>query len=156
MHSRKEFSYWFSQPLTHMVEGSRERNDDLIRRLHSVVRPFLLRRLKKVSGSRRLDFFLCLGYVSGYSFLLFRVLCFKFSVLICFPCFPFGLEECQWISCCFSSVLDMFLVVCLFCSASFLYVFFSFLFIFPVSASWLFLSCFCSRFCFVKSVSSSV
>ncbi|CAN0001554.1 unnamed protein product, partial [Ectocarpus fasciculatus] len=25
--SRKEFSYWFSQPLTHMVEGSRERND---------------------------------------------------------------------------------------------------------------------------------
>lgn len=46
--SRKEFSYWFSQPLTHMVEGSRERNDDLIRRLHSVVRPFLLRRLKKV------------------------------------------------------------------------------------------------------------
>ncbi|CAM9675842.1 unnamed protein product, partial [Ectocarpus sp. 12 AP-2014] len=45
--SRKEFSYWFSQPLTHMVEGSRERNDDLIRRLHSVVRPFLLRRLKK-------------------------------------------------------------------------------------------------------------
>lgn len=35
-----------------MVEGSRERNDDLIRRLHSVVRPFLLRRLKKVGGDR--------------------------------------------------------------------------------------------------------
>ncbi|CAN0105157.1 unnamed protein product, partial [Discosporangium mesarthrocarpum] len=45
--SRKEFSYWFSQPLTHMVEGSRERNDSLINRLHGVVRPFLLRRLKK-------------------------------------------------------------------------------------------------------------
>ncbi|CAN0023960.1 unnamed protein product, partial [Choristocarpus tenellus] len=47
--SRREFSYWFSQPLTHMVEGYRDTNDDLIRRLHSVVRPFLLRRLKKVS-----------------------------------------------------------------------------------------------------------
>jgi SNF2 family DNA or RNA helicase len=45
--SRKEFSYWFSQPLTGMVEGSRSISSDLIGRLHSVMRPFLLRRLKK-------------------------------------------------------------------------------------------------------------
>jgi SNF2-related domain len=45
--SRREFSYWFSQPLTGMVEGGRSVSGDLISRLHSVMRPFLLRRLKK-------------------------------------------------------------------------------------------------------------
>ena len=30
-----------------MVEGNRAVNDDLIRRLHGVMRPFILRRLKK-------------------------------------------------------------------------------------------------------------
>ena len=45
--SRKEFSYWFSNPLNSMVEGNRSVNNDLISRLHSIMRPFLLRRLKK-------------------------------------------------------------------------------------------------------------
>ena len=45
--SRKEFSYWFSNPLSNMVEGNRDVNSDLITRLHSIMRPFLLRRLKK-------------------------------------------------------------------------------------------------------------
>ena len=45
--SRKEFSYWFSNPLSGMVEGNRGVNNDLITRLHSIMRPFLLRRLKK-------------------------------------------------------------------------------------------------------------
>lgn len=45
--SRKEFSYWFSNPLSNMVEGNRNVNSDLISRLHSIMRPFLLRRLKK-------------------------------------------------------------------------------------------------------------
>ncbi|KAG5190683.1 SNF2 family N-terminal domain-containing protein, partial [Tribonema minus] len=45
--SRREFAYWFSQPLTSMVEGSRGISGELVSRLHSVMRPFLLRRLKK-------------------------------------------------------------------------------------------------------------
>jgi E1A-binding protein p400 len=45
--SRKEFAYWFSSPLAGMVEGSRAVNDDLVRRLHGIMRPFVLRRLKK-------------------------------------------------------------------------------------------------------------
>lgn len=45
--SRKEFSYWFSNPLNNMVEGTRAVNEGLIRRLHTIVRPFLLRRLKR-------------------------------------------------------------------------------------------------------------
>ena len=45
--SRREFSYWFSNPLSNMVEGNRTINDDLIKRLHGVMRPFILRRLKK-------------------------------------------------------------------------------------------------------------
>ena len=43
----QEFSYWFSNPLSNMVEGNRGINNDLISRLHSIMRPFLLRRLKK-------------------------------------------------------------------------------------------------------------
>ncbi|EWM21940.1 e1a binding protein p400 [Nannochloropsis gaditana] len=45
--SRKEFSYWFSNPLNSMVQGARALSDGLIRRLHTIMRPFLLRRLKK-------------------------------------------------------------------------------------------------------------
>jgi len=45
--SRKEFSYWFNNPLNGMIEGNRGINNDLIGRLHSIMRPFLLRRLKK-------------------------------------------------------------------------------------------------------------
>ena len=44
--SHRDFKEWFSNPLTGMVEGSAEYNDNLIKRLHNVLRPFLLRRLK--------------------------------------------------------------------------------------------------------------
>jgi E1A-binding protein p400 len=45
--SRKEFSYWFNNPLTSMVEGNRGISNDILSRLHGIMRPFLLRRLKK-------------------------------------------------------------------------------------------------------------
>ena len=45
--SRKEFSYWFSNPMNNIIEGNSSRNDDLIGRLHGIIRPFVLRRLKK-------------------------------------------------------------------------------------------------------------
>lgn len=44
--SRKEFAYWFNTPLNSMVEGNRSINANLISRLHSIMRPFVLRRLK--------------------------------------------------------------------------------------------------------------
>ncbi|XP_042903379.1 helicase domino isoform X2 [Parasteatoda tepidariorum] len=44
--SHKEFREWFVNPFTGMIEGSHEYNDSLIKRLHKVLRPFLLRRLK--------------------------------------------------------------------------------------------------------------
>lgn len=45
--SRKEFSYWFANPMTSMIEGASKQNDDVINRLHGIIRPFVLRRLKK-------------------------------------------------------------------------------------------------------------
>jgi hypothetical protein len=45
--SRKEFLYWFSNPMNSMVEGESNVNEELVQRLHSIIRPFLLRRLKK-------------------------------------------------------------------------------------------------------------
>jgi SNF2-related domain len=45
--SRKEFSYWFANPMNSMIEGASNQNDDLVRRLHGIIRPFILRRLKK-------------------------------------------------------------------------------------------------------------
>ncbi|KAF4529302.1 hypothetical protein B566_EDAN011396, partial [Ephemera danica] len=44
--SHKEFREWFVNPVTGMIEGNSEYNDKIIRRLHKVLRPFLLRRLK--------------------------------------------------------------------------------------------------------------
>jgi len=44
---RKQFSYWFSNPMDSIIEGNTKRNDDLINRLHGIIRPFVLRRLKK-------------------------------------------------------------------------------------------------------------
>ncbi|XP_055687662.1 helicase domino [Lutzomyia longipalpis] len=44
--SHKEFKEWFSNPMTGMIEGNSEYNDSIIKRLHKVLRPFLLRRLK--------------------------------------------------------------------------------------------------------------
>ena len=51
--SRKEFSYWFSNPMNNIIEGNTSRSDDLISRLHGIIRPFVLRRLKKDVESQR-------------------------------------------------------------------------------------------------------
>ncbi|KAK8744193.1 hypothetical protein OTU49_001047, partial [Cherax quadricarinatus] len=44
--SHREFREWFSNPVTGMIEGNKEYNDSIIKRLHKVLRPFILRRLK--------------------------------------------------------------------------------------------------------------
>ncbi len=44
--SHREFKEWFSNPMTGMIEGNTEYNNSIIQRLHKVLRPFLLRRLK--------------------------------------------------------------------------------------------------------------
>ncbi|ETV92879.1 hypothetical protein, variant [Aphanomyces invadans] len=45
--SRAQFSHWFNNPLNAMVEGEAAVNEQLITRLHNIIRPFVLRRLKK-------------------------------------------------------------------------------------------------------------
>lgn len=45
--SHSEFREWFNNPITGMIEGSEEVNETLVARLHGVLRPFLLRRMKK-------------------------------------------------------------------------------------------------------------
>uniref|UniRef100_A0AAV1TLC2 Uncharacterized protein n=1 Tax=Peronospora matthiolae TaxID=2874970 RepID=A0AAV1TLC2_9STRA len=55
--SRKEFTYWFQNPLALMVENSSDAaqsenngvkgGKDLVTQLHGIIRPFVLRRLKK-------------------------------------------------------------------------------------------------------------
>jgi len=45
--SRHEFSYWFANPLQGAVEGKSKLSEELVKRLHSIMRPFVLRRLKK-------------------------------------------------------------------------------------------------------------
>jgi SNF2 family DNA or RNA helicase len=47
-HSHAQFQGWFSNPLTGMVEGAASVNAALVGRLHSVLRPFVLRRMKSV------------------------------------------------------------------------------------------------------------
>ena len=44
--SHAQFKDWFSNPLTTMVDGGSAINRATVERLHSVLRPFLLRRLK--------------------------------------------------------------------------------------------------------------
>ena len=47
--SHSQFKKWFDKPVTSIIEGAApsSQNDGLIGRLHSVLRPFLLRRLKR-------------------------------------------------------------------------------------------------------------
>lgn len=45
--SRREFTYWFQNPLALMVEGEQDVNNQLVAQLHGIIRPFVLRRLKK-------------------------------------------------------------------------------------------------------------
>jgi SNF2 family DNA or RNA helicase len=44
--SHSEFKSWFASPISSMVEGTEQINQSLISRLHRVLRPFILRRLK--------------------------------------------------------------------------------------------------------------
>ena len=45
--SHKDFQHWFSSPIDSMIEGNDKISQSLIQRLHTVLRPFILRRLKK-------------------------------------------------------------------------------------------------------------
>ncbi|KAL3534187.1 hypothetical protein ACH5RR_002648 [Cinchona calisaya] len=45
--SHQEFKDWFSNPITGMVEGQEKVNKEVVDRLHNVLRPFILRRLKR-------------------------------------------------------------------------------------------------------------
>jgi SNF2 family DNA or RNA helicase len=45
--SHSEFKDWFSKPLHDMIDGTETVNEEIINRLHTVLRPFILRRLKK-------------------------------------------------------------------------------------------------------------
>lgn len=45
--SNEEFKEWFSNPLEDMVSGRAALNESIIRRLQSLLRPFMLRRLKR-------------------------------------------------------------------------------------------------------------
>lgn len=44
--SHRDFKDWFVNPVTGMIEGNHEYNENIIRRLHKLLRPFLLRRIK--------------------------------------------------------------------------------------------------------------
>lgn len=45
--SHQEFKDWFCNPISGMVEGQEKVNKEVIDRLHNVLRPFILRRLKR-------------------------------------------------------------------------------------------------------------
>ncbi|GER25917.1 helicase [Striga asiatica] len=45
--SHQEFKDWFSNPISVMVEGQEKVNKEVVDRLHNVLRPFILRRLKR-------------------------------------------------------------------------------------------------------------
>ncbi|KAK0419156.1 hypothetical protein QR680_013983 [Steinernema hermaphroditum] len=44
--SHSDFQDWFSNPLNSMMDGTQDYNQGLVQRLHKVLRPFILRRLK--------------------------------------------------------------------------------------------------------------
>ncbi|KAG5490674.1 hypothetical protein JKF63_00796 [Porcisia hertigi] len=45
--SNTEFKEWFSNPMDEMITGRSTLNEDIVRRLQTLIRPFMLRRLKK-------------------------------------------------------------------------------------------------------------
>ncbi|KPI85030.1 putative helicase [Leptomonas seymouri] len=45
--SNAEFKEWFSNPMDAMITGRSSLNEDIVRRLQALIRPFMLRRLKK-------------------------------------------------------------------------------------------------------------
>ena len=50
--SQREFREWFSVPVESMIEGRQQLNTQLISRLHTILRPFLLRRLKSAVATQ--------------------------------------------------------------------------------------------------------
>ncbi|KAI6233629.1 hypothetical protein M3Y99_00899400 [Aphelenchoides fujianensis] len=44
--SRDDFKDWFNNPISEMIEGNGDFNSAVVQRLHKVLRPFILRRLK--------------------------------------------------------------------------------------------------------------
>ncbi|MBI19997.1 MAG: hypothetical protein CMB73_05430 [Euryarchaeota archaeon] len=44
--SHSEFKDWFANPMIAMIDGTETVNNSLVKRLHSILRPFILRRLK--------------------------------------------------------------------------------------------------------------
>ncbi|KAK6289543.1 hypothetical protein POUND7_001084 [Theobroma cacao] len=45
--SHQEFKDWFSNPISGMIDGQERVNKEVVDRLHNVLRPFILRRLKR-------------------------------------------------------------------------------------------------------------
>ena len=50
--SQREFREWFSVPVESMMEGKQQLNAALIGRLHAILRPFILRRLKSAVATQ--------------------------------------------------------------------------------------------------------
>ena len=50
-----QFSEWFSKDLENFAEGSQELNKEQLKRLHSILSPFMLRRVKSDVASRPID-----------------------------------------------------------------------------------------------------
>ena len=50
--SQREFREWFSVPVESMIEGRQQLNTSLIARLHTILRPFILRRLKSAVATQ--------------------------------------------------------------------------------------------------------
>ena len=50
--SQREFKEWFSVPVESMMEGKAQLNTQLIGRLHTILRPFILRRLKSAVATQ--------------------------------------------------------------------------------------------------------
>ena len=50
--SQREFREWFSIPVESMMEGKQQLNSALISRLHTILRPFILRRLKSAVATQ--------------------------------------------------------------------------------------------------------
>uniref|UniRef100_A0AC34GJP8 Helicase ATP-binding domain-containing protein n=1 Tax=Panagrolaimus sp. ES5 TaxID=591445 RepID=A0AC34GJP8_9BILA len=44
--SQDDFKNWFNDPMSAMAEGAAEYNSQIVEKLHTVLRPFILRRLK--------------------------------------------------------------------------------------------------------------
>lgn len=71
--SHSEFKEWFSNPLTGMIEGSQEYNENLVRRLHKVCKTFADIMIKSVNYVLTKDEYLAFEYVWGGQFFFFQL-----------------------------------------------------------------------------------